>query len=149
MRHELGVPTPPGQLDIRGWLAVYRNVRTRLHALLDLIDPSATPKDRRLPPDVFAARLKRRQSAHSEEEWAERARRLEWFINQIIEMSIQTLPRDVRRRWKGSRPSMPPWFPPSPGPIVGRSGRGKGVTPLIVVHSADSDGGWYVRNPTC
>ncbi len=148
MRHELGVPTPPGQLDLRAWLAVYRNVRTRLHALLDLIDPSATPKDRRLPPDVFAANLKRRQSAHSEEEWAERARRLEWFINQIIEMSIQTLPRDVRRRWKGSSAVDATVVPTFARPDRRKKRTRKGVTPPIVVHSADSDGGWYVRNPT-
>ena len=98
MRQELGVPPPPGQLDRRAQLAVYRNVRTRLHALFELMDPSPTPKNRRLDPSSFAVLLKRRQDARSDEAWAERARRLEWFINQIIEMSIRTLPREVRLR---------------------------------------------------
>ncbi|HEX7459983.1 MAG TPA: hypothetical protein VF279_05080, partial [Acidimicrobiales bacterium] len=83
MRHELGVPTPPGRLDVHGQLAAYRNLRTRLHALLGLMDPSPTPKNRRLDPATYAARLAERQAAHTEEEWAERARRLEWFINEI------------------------------------------------------------------
>ena len=40
MRHALGVPSPPGPGDHNGWDNVYRNVRTRLHALLELMDPS-------------------------------------------------------------------------------------------------------------
>jgi len=34
MRHALGVPKPPAADDRRGWDNCYRNVRTRLHALL-------------------------------------------------------------------------------------------------------------------
>lgn len=148
MRHELGVPIPPGQLDHRAKLAVYRNVRTRLHALLQLMDPSPTPKNRRLDPGTYAVNLERRQSAHTEEEWAERARRLEWFINEIIEMSIRTLPRDVRRKWKGSSAVDATVVPTFARPDRRRKRTRKGTAPSVLVHSADPDADWYVRNPT-
>ena len=34
--------------DHRGWDNCYRNVRTRFHALIELMDPSPAPKNRRL-----------------------------------------------------------------------------------------------------
>lgn len=148
MRHELGVPTPPGQLDQRAKLAVYRNVRTRLHALLQLMDPSPTPKNRRLDPGTYAANLERRQSAHTEEEWAERARRLEWFINEIIEMSIRTLSRDVRRQWKGCSAVDATVVPTFARPDRRQKRKRRGEPPQVLTHSADPDADWYVRNPT-
>ncbi len=54
MRAKLGVPHPPNVRDEKGWKAVYRNVRTRFHGLLGLMDPSPTPKNRRLDPVTFA-----------------------------------------------------------------------------------------------
>jgi hypothetical protein len=53
MRADLVVPDPPGRLDRRGWDACYRNVRTRMHTILDLVDPSVLPKNRRLEPEDF------------------------------------------------------------------------------------------------
>jgi hypothetical protein len=147
LRHELGVPAPPGPLDFRGQRAIYRSVRTRLHALFALMDPSPTPKNRRLDPFTYAALLERRQAAHTEEEWTERGRRLEWLINQIIEMSLRTLPRDVRRQWKGSSAvdaTVVPTFARADRRLQ-RKKRGK--APEVVVHSADPDADWYVRNP--
>jgi hypothetical protein len=102
MRHALGVPKPPGTGGARGQENCYRNVRTRVHALMSLLDPSATPKNRRLDPDTYDQLFQARWSRHSEEECAERSKRLSWFINQVLEMNIQTLPRNVRRHWKGS-----------------------------------------------
>ena len=148
MRDELGVPTPPGRLDLRGQLAAYRNVRTRLHMMLDLMDPSPTPKNRRLDPDTYAARLEERRSAHTEEEWTERARRLEWFINQIIEMSLRTLPRDVRRQWQGNSAVDATVVPTFAKPDRRHRRKRKGEAPPVVTHSADPDADWYVRNPT-
>ncbi len=148
MREELGVPSPPGQLDLRAQHAVYRNVRTRLHALLELMDPSPTPKNRRLDPDTYAAHLARRQAVHTEEEWAERARRLEWFINEIIEMSIRALPRDVRRRWKGASAVDATVVPTFARPDRRLKRKRRGKAPSVLVHSADPDADWYVRNPT-
>jgi hypothetical protein len=148
MRHELGVPTPPGRLDVHGQLAAYRNVRTRLHALLGLMDPSPTPKNRRLDPATYAARLAERQAAHTGEEWAERARRLEWFINQVIEMSLQTQPREIRRRWKGNSAVDATVVPTFARPDRRLQRKKRGEAPEVEVHSADPDGDWYVRHPT-
>ncbi len=148
LRHELGVPAPPGPLDFRGQRAAYRNVRTRLHGLLDLVDPSPTPKNRRLDPAAYATQLERRRAAHTEEEWTERGRRLEWLINQIIEMSLATLPRDVRRQWKGSSAVDATVVPTFARADRRRRRTKRGKAPEIVVHSADPDADWYVRNPT-
>jgi len=102
MRMTLGVPSPPAPLDARGWGAVYRNLRTRLHGLLDLMDPSPAPKNRRMPNDQFLVAFELRRSRLTDDKWAERERRLEWFVNQVLEASLKVLPRAVRRRWKGS-----------------------------------------------
>ena len=102
MRTELGIPLPPGALDARGWEAVYRNLRTRFHGLVDLMDPSPSPKNRRMANDQFLLALQLRRSQLADEDWSEREQRLEWFVNQILEASLQMLPREVRRRWKGS-----------------------------------------------
>jgi hypothetical protein len=148
MRHELGVPTPPGRLDLRGQLAAYRNVRTRIHMVLDLMDPSPTPKNRRLDDATYATELARRQAARTAEEWEERARRLEWFINQIIEMSIRALPRDVRRQWKGNSAVDATVVPTFARPDRRHRRERKGEAPPVITHSADPDADWYVRNPT-
>ena len=102
MRTVLGVPSPPAPLDARGWDAVYRNLRTRLHGVLDLMDPSPLPKNRRMANDQFLAAVAFRRSRLTDDEWSERERRLEWFVNQLLEASLKMLPREVRRRWKGS-----------------------------------------------
>src|SRR5665213_2378713 len=148
MRHELGIPKPPGRLDVRAQRATYRNVRTRLHGLFNLMDPSPTPKNRRLDPDTYAARVKERRSSHTDEEWAERARRLEWFINEIIEMSIRALPREVRRQWQGNSAVDATVVPTFARPDRRHRRMRKGEAPLVVTHSADPDADWYVRNPT-
>jgi hypothetical protein len=102
MRTALGVPSPPAPLDARGWEAVYRNLRTRFHSLLDLMDPSPLPKNRRMANDQFHVALQLRRSRLTDDQWSEREQCLEWFVNQILEASLQMLPREVRRRWKGS-----------------------------------------------
>ena len=97
MRHALGVPKPPRPGDHNGWDNTYRNVRTRLHALLELMDPSPLPKNRRLDAADFDALVELRRASRTDAQWAEREDRLTWFINQVLEMSISTLPRAVRR----------------------------------------------------
>ena len=148
MRHELGVPKPPGHLDVRAQFAVYRNVRTRIHTLFDLMDPSPTPKNRRLDPASYAIALERRRAARSDEERDERERRLEWFTNELIEMSIRTMPRHVRRRWKGNSAVDATVVPTFARADRRRRRKTRGQTPEILVHSADPDADWYVRNPT-
>ena len=116
--------------------------------MLDLMDPSPTPKNRRLDPATYAARLAERRAARTDEEWEQRARRLEWFINQIIEMSIRALPREVRRRWKGNSAVDATVVPAFARADRRRKRQKKGKPPEVLVHSADPDADWYVRNPT-
>ena len=47
-RDVLRIPDPPPEYDRRAWDACYRNVRTRFHDMVDLMDPSPEPKNRRL-----------------------------------------------------------------------------------------------------
>lgn len=101
-RSVLGIPDPPADHDEQGWLAVERNVRTRFHSMLDLMDPSPTPKNRRLGDEEYRAEVKRRRAKRSDEEWAIRYDRLEYFINRLLEASMLLLPREVRRAWNGS-----------------------------------------------
>ena len=86
----------------------------------------------------------------TDEEWAERHRRLLWLVNQLIDAStFALLPRGTRRGFKGvgidgtsvkshSRP-----FRRRPGT---RARRGKRAE--IAVHSVDPDAGYYVENET-
>ena len=97
-------PTPPPAGDELAWSALYRCVRTRLHGLLDVIDSSPLPKNRRLDPATFDALVARRRSERhlTDGVLAKRAERLAWVQNSILEASIATMPRAVRRRWRGS-----------------------------------------------
>jgi hypothetical protein len=145
MRTALGVPSPPAPLDARGWEAVYRNLRTRFHSLLDLMDPSPLPKNRRMANDQFHVALQLRRSRLTDDQWSEREQRLEWFVNQILEASLQMLPREVRRRWKGSvavDATVVPAFarPERAAPRVRKSRPRE-----VIVHSSDPDAAWYIR----
>lgn len=140
MRHAVGVPKPPGQLDHRGWQAVYRNVRTRFHGLLTVMDPSPTPKNRRLAHDRFVLLTELRRNTRTPEEWQKRDDRLDWFVNQVIEISLRQLPREVRRRWKGSVA-----VDATVVPAFAQHDRKRGRSGEVAVHSSDPDAGWYVR----
>jgi len=96
-RRRLGIFDPPDERDEAGRKRLYRNVRTRFHRILDLMDPSPTPKNRRLDDATFTRLTEQRQAERTEEQWSERYLRLEWVINQLIEASIKLLSREVRR----------------------------------------------------
>jgi hypothetical protein len=145
MRHALGVPKPPGRADRRGWDALYRNVRTRFHGLMALMDPSAAPKNRRLNDNDFAALMAKRIAMMSAEEWDERSERLTWFINEILELSIRALPRHIRRRWKGSAAVDATVIPAFARPDRRERRTRKGVAPRVIRHSSDPDADWYHR----
>ena len=144
MRSELEIPDRPAQGDKRAWDDIYRNVRYRTHRLLDLVDPSPYPKNRRLTPDEFDAAVERRLAERSQDDLDTRRDRLEWLANQIVESSIRVLPRDIRRQWRGSGAI--------DATVVAAYARGTsnhrgstGFTKEVRLHSADPDAAWYHR----
>jgi hypothetical protein len=146
MRHALAVRKPPDPDDTKGTDNLYRNVRTRFHALLGLMDPSPTPKNRRLDAVTFEALLELRRGRYSEAEWAERKDRLGWFINQVLEMSIRVLPREVRRHWLGSAAVDATVIPTFARPPRRDPRAKKGVPPKTHTYSSDPDADWYHRD---
>jgi len=146
MRSQLGIPDPPGRLDLKAWNATYRTVRTRLHGLLDMMDPSDLPKNRKLPDEEFQRVSELNRAGRSDEERTVAFDRLTWFCNRILEASIQELPREYRRRWKGSvavDATNVPAFSRMPKQAVGQQW---GNISKIVRHGSDPDAGIYVRD---
>jgi len=144
----LGIPDPPAEDDQRGWLAAYRNIRTRFHAFESLVDPSPSPKNRRLDHASFVARTEEIRSQRTEDEWGERDEHLGWVINRILEASLRLLPREIRRAWKGTV-GVDATLVRSFARAERRteSGRGKRGSREVAVHSADPDAAYYVRDP--
>jgi hypothetical protein len=146
MRHALGVPKPPDRHDQKAWDAVYQNVLRRFRGLVQLMDPSATPKNRRMGDAEFSLLVELNRAKLTDEEWDERQGRLQLFIKEIIEMSLRTLPRDIRRRWPGSSCVDATVVAAFARPDR-RNGRGKkGKKPTVITHSADPDADWYHRD---
>jgi len=146
MRRALGVVSPPDPGDDQGWEAVYRNIRTRLHGLLRLMDPSPRPKNRRLSHEQFEAICELRRAGLSEAAWEERYERLTWFVNALLEMSVRTLPRETRRRWRGNiavDATVVPSFARHDRRVARRR---RNEMPAVITHSADSDADWYTRD---
>ena len=146
-RKQLRLPAPPAANDRQAWEALYRNVRTRFHGMLALVDPSATPKNRRFDDDTFNRLTAQRLAELSEEEWGERYDRLEWMINALIEASVGLLPRDVRRAFRGSVGVDGTLVRAHSRPYTRKRGTKskKGKKPEIELHSVDPDAGFYVR----
>ena len=146
-RGQLGLPEPPAADDHQAWAALYRNVRTRFHGMLALVDPSPTPKNRRLDDDTFNRLTTDHRAERTEEEWAERDDRLDRLINALIEASIKLLPRDVRRAYRGSVGVDGTLVRGHSRPYVRKRGTKtkKGRKPEIELHSVDPDAGFYVR----
>ena len=134
-RAGLDVPGAPADTDEVGWHAVYERVRSRLHSILDTVDPSTLPKNRRLPPEEFSERTK----DLAEVVVAERFERLHQFVNTLLATSVSCLDEETRKRWTGSvaldATVVPAWARPER----------KGPTGDVVVHSADPDAAWYKR----
>ena len=146
-RDALRIPDPPPEHDRRAWDACYRNVRTRFHDMVDLMDPSTEPKNRRLDHEAFTAQTKERRARLTEAQWDERYERLEWFINQILEASIKLVPREVIRNWKGSV-GVDATLVKSPARAQKqrRLTKSRRVPPEVLVHSADPGAAWYRRD---
>lgn len=150
MRAELGIPDPPSRDDHRGWKARHRTVLRRFSAFLEPMDPSLLPKNRRLSPEEFDARVERRRADQrlSDSILTERSDRLTWVANRIIEASHSTIPRELRRQWKGSVA-----LDATPVPAFSRQdrrvrGSGKRENWRVITHAADPDAALYVRSET-
>jgi hypothetical protein len=149
MRRELGLVEwrfrdGPRVFDHIWEASSYRNVVDAFSRIVALMDPSLLPKNRVMNgPDYehFAQMWDRR--CRVEPEIANQ--RLRWFANEMIEISIRALPREVRRAWNGSvaidgtpirafaRPDRRP---------AGSKARNQRV---LLRSSADPDAGYYIR----
>jgi len=146
-RASLGIPAPAAADDQAGLDAQYRNVRTRLHSLLDLMDPSLLPKNRVMPGAEFlelAAKIEAERGDKSEMHY----QRLSWFCNQVIGVAFWQLPRRVRRKWKGSL-GVDATRVPAFGNFDKRGEKKKGQTRRsqreLLRSSSDPDAGVYGR----
>ena len=150
IRARLGLPDPPHPDDKLAWDALYRCVRYRLHRLLDVIDPSPLPKNRRLDPEAFEWLVARRRSEMqlTDAVLARRAERLAWVQNALLDASLSVLPREVRRRWRGSVA-----VDATPVPAFSRAdqrvrGTGPRAKRAVVQYAADPDADLYLRTDT-
>jgi hypothetical protein len=146
MRTKFGVPDPPAPDDDRGWRACERAVERRFLALIEPMDPSDLPKNRKRTPEELAdaaARL-RRERGLTEESIAARYELLTRVVNALLEASLRRQPAEQRERWKGSvglDATVIPAFARQDKRAPGRA-RSKRA---VVKHSADPDAGLYVR----
>lgn len=115
----------------QAFLAAYRRVRYCFHAILETMDPSPLPKNRRLSEQDLKARTRRMTSAE-----VKAARdRLEAFINSLLEASICVLTEQERAAFDGSA-----GLDATPVPLFSR-----GPSRRTGLCASDPDGGWYVR----
>jgi len=128
-RRLLGVPgTAPTQ---RAFKNACRRVRYCFGAICSVIDPSALPKNRRLTQEDLTARTKPMTPGQAE---AAR-RRLEAFINSLLEASISALTDTERAACDGGT-----GLDATPVPLFSR-----GPSKRTGLCASDPDGGWYVR----
>ena len=104
MRARLGVSEPPADDDVRGWGAVHRAVLRRFHSLIDTVDPSPLPKNRRYTPEQFEAATHaiRADRELTDEVLAARLERLTWLANALLQASSTYVPAEIRDQWHGS-----------------------------------------------
>ena len=113
--------------------------------MIDMIDPTDTPKNRRLDDATFVALTEQRRAQRSDEEREVRYERLEWLANQILQASIEFLSRATIDAWDGSV-GVDATLVRSHARGPRHKGRAKkSDKSVIVTHSADPDSAWYVR----
>lgn len=115
----------------RAFKAAYRRVRYCFHAIMSAADPSPLPKNRRLTPDEFNARIK----PMTPDQAAAARGRLEALVNALIEASISVLSEDERAASGGGTA-----LDATPVPLFSR-----GPSRRTGLSASDPDGGWYVR----
>jgi hypothetical protein len=144
-RAHLGLPDAPAIDDRKADAAYYRNLRTRFHKVEALMDFSPYIRNRRLPADEMALLMVRRMVELTPERVAQLRARQEWFINRVLRISLRAIPKELVSTWGGGLAvDATPVATFARGPRrKGKPERGK--TRVIVTHSADADGGWYIR----
>lgn len=133
MRAELGIPAPPSEGDQKAWRATYRTVRYRFHALLQPLDFTGLPRNRRYTPEELRART-RPMTAEAK---ALAHHRCTYICNRIIEASLVN--REFRRQWKGS-------IAIDATPVKAYARGPNKEKRKFIKHSAEPDGGWYIRD---
>ncbi len=103
------------------------------HRITVLIDGYETPRRSRLTREQFALIEKNRTANAANLTFKQK--RLDWFCNQLLETTLQLLPRRVRRRWKGSI-SFDATF---------TQAFARGTRNNSPVCSIEPDAAWYVR----
>ncbi len=106
--------------------------RKRLRAMLAPIDPSPHRPGKQLDRELFNVR----ELASSPAETAHRRMLLDWVCNRLLEATWLTLPKAVRRSWKGSL-ALDATF-------VGTWAQGRGTSNPKT--SADPDAWWWRRD---
>jgi hypothetical protein len=128
-RRLLGVPgTAPTR---RAFLAAYRRVRYCFGQILQVADPSALPKNRRLTQDELRARTR---PMTPDQATAARGR-LEALANALLEASVSVLDEEERAAFDGCTA-----LDATPVPLFSR-----GPSRRAGLSASDPDGGWYVR----
>lgn len=115
--------------------AAYRNVRSLLHNILAVMDPSPLPKNRVLTKTELAEAKAEMEENYAPEQLAEARRRLDCVANSLLEMTLCLVPRDVRRKWKGS-------VAIDATPVAAYA---QGMRNKSEYASTDPDAAWYVR----
>lgn len=133
---DIKFPTRPADLaEHQRWEnAADAAVRRAFHRILDSIDPSTMPKNRKRTWDEMAT-LKKDLSIEQQQE---RSAALDWFGNQLLETAYQQLPQSVRDRVaeKGYAYAID-------ATVIPAFARGRGIDSEKA--STDPDSGWYVR----
>ncbi len=112
-----------------------KQVERLLHRMLEPLDPSPNPKNRVRDPDAHSKKIKH----FDPEEQARRHALLDWTANRLLEATWLTLPRAVRRSWKGSLVQDATYLKAWAAPVK------KNPDGTVRWVSSDPDAGWYIR----
>lgn len=144
-RRLLGIDHVPVTGDHMAESKFWHNRADRaLHRIFDLMDPA--PAARQL---MNAAERRYQLAERAKIDVQQRHDRLDWFVNQLLEMTLRALPADVLEAWKGDVSVDQTKIPAvsSRGRGVWKKSHGKrvGKEPDAVLMELDSD--WYRHNP--
>lgn len=114
----------------------YHRLWRATHTLVDVIDPFPYPKGfsrkERHTKEEFKKLIDSRDPAAA----TRNQRRLDALTNTLLETTMQLIPRDARRKWKGNV-----CIDATPVPVYGK----KGTSKHGLFTSIEPDAAWYVR----